>query len=213
MLEDTRDAIFSGGHRAFVGGDDDFFWRQIGALQFDFLCAQGLRPDHVLFDVACGCLRGGVHFIRYLAPGNYVGFDKFIELVILGVGHELGLDVYASKKPRFRIGENFDFSGTGVAPNYAIAQSLFTHLTAADIRACLRGLAAVSPQGMRFYATFFETQDAKWRNPAASHSHGFFAYTAAEMAAFGAECGFAPRYIGDWTHPRGQRMMEYVCAA
>ena len=44
------------GHRAFVGGDGDL-WDRIGRLQFDFLVSQGLRPEHVLLDFACGSLR------------------------------------------------------------------------------------------------------------------------------------------------------------
>ena len=70
MLNDDRDTIFRHGHRLFVGGVDDFLWTRIGELQFDFLRAQGLRPNHVLFDIACGALRGGVHFINYLDAGR-----------------------------------------------------------------------------------------------------------------------------------------------
>ena len=46
-------------HREQVGG----LWDEIGALQIDFLRAQGLRPGDTLLDVGCGCLRGGVHFV------------------------------------------------------------------------------------------------------------------------------------------------------
>ena len=38
------------GHRDYVGGR----WEELGRLQFDFLCDHGLRPEHVLLDVACG---------------------------------------------------------------------------------------------------------------------------------------------------------------
>ena len=58
-------------HRQMVGG----LWDEMGQLQFDFLVRQGLSPEHRLLDIACGCLRGGVHFVRYLQPGNYYGVD------------------------------------------------------------------------------------------------------------------------------------------
>lgn len=90
-MEDTREEIHKVSHRAFVGGDGDY-WDKIGDLQFRFLVERGLAPSDTLIDVACGSLRGGVRFIRYLEPGHYLGIDKYIELIIYGVGAELGLD-------------------------------------------------------------------------------------------------------------------------
>ena len=56
------------GHRDYVGAH----WEELGSLQFRFMVDQGLLPHHVLVDIACGSLRGGVHFIPYLDPGNYL---------------------------------------------------------------------------------------------------------------------------------------------
>lgn len=208
-FDDDRDTIFAHGHRRFVGGNDEYHWTRIGELQCAFLRGQGLLPGHVLFDIACGSLRAGIHFIDYLNPARYVGFDKYIELIILGVGRELGMDRYSEKRPRFHIGDRFDFAAPGLVPDFAIAQSLFTHLTAADIRACLRGLAAVAGPQTRFFATFLEAPAPTRANPARSHAHGVFLYTRAEMEEFGRECGFTPHYIGEWNHPRAQRIIEY----
>lgn len=60
-----------------VGG----MWKEIGRLQFDFLVAHGLAPSHLLLDMGCGTLRGGLHFIRYLEPGHYWGVDKGRDLL------------------------------------------------------------------------------------------------------------------------------------
>src|SRR6478752_254837 len=57
--------------RSTVGGH----WDEIGRLQFEFLVAEGLEPRHAFLDLGCGVLRGGVHFVRYLDPGNYYGID------------------------------------------------------------------------------------------------------------------------------------------
>ena len=65
------DAVKAGRHRESVGG----LWDQIGQLQFDFLVANGLRPEHKLLDIGCGSLRGGVKFVRYLQSGHYFGTD------------------------------------------------------------------------------------------------------------------------------------------
>jgi len=48
------EGIKAAGHRRYVGG----MWEEIGQLQFDYLVSQGLRPEHVFCDVACGSLRG-----------------------------------------------------------------------------------------------------------------------------------------------------------
>ena len=52
-------------HREYVGG----MWESIGRLQFDFLINQGMKPESILLDIACGCLRLGVHAIPYLNKG------------------------------------------------------------------------------------------------------------------------------------------------
>jgi hypothetical protein len=46
-------------------------------------------------------------------------------------------------------------------------------------------------------------------NPVASHSAKGFRYTRSEMEKFGADAGWRAEYIGDWGHPRGQRMIAY----
>ena len=73
----SRAEIARGDHRDFVGG----LWDQLGALQLDFMIRQGLRPDMTFLDLGCGCLRGGLHFIRHLARGNYFGIDANASLV------------------------------------------------------------------------------------------------------------------------------------
>src|SRR5205807_6035012 len=70
-ITEIREHVTAGHHRAIVGGA----WEEIGRLQFEFLTGNGLKPHHRLLDVGCGALRGGLHFIRYLDEGNYVGVD------------------------------------------------------------------------------------------------------------------------------------------
>lgn len=82
------------GHREYVGGK----WEEIGRLQFEFLVQQGLKPSHCLLDIACGSLRGGVHFIRYLQVGNYLGIDKERRLIEVGIEQELSKIIYEEKK-------------------------------------------------------------------------------------------------------------------
>src|ERR1700756_713587 len=68
------------GHRAYIGGR----WEEYGQLEFDFMVSRGLKPEHVLLDIACGSLRAGVHFIPYLDAGNYLGIEKEDALIKQG---------------------------------------------------------------------------------------------------------------------------------
>lgn len=178
-----------------------------GELPFDFLAAQGLRPFDVLLDIGCGSLRGGVHFIAYLDPGNYLGMDKEQELLDLGVREELGTEVYRAKDPELIASDCFEFLRFSKQPTFALAQSVFTHLTADPINLCMERLRIAAQPGCRFYATFFEGDDP---SPPRSHDHRVFFYTREQMASFGLARGWEPRYIGNWDHPRGQVMVEYV---
>lgn len=195
------------GHRHFVGGDGDM-WERIGRLQFDFLVGRGLRSDHVLLDFACGSLRGGIHFIPHLDAGNYLGFDKSFDLVALGVMNELGHDRFSERRPEFVVNGRFDLSEFTRKPDFVIAQSIFTHLVADDIRRALAAIASIAKPTTQVFATYFLREHAH-ANPTESHSRRNFYYLADEMRSFGAASGWKLEDIGDWGHPRGQRMARY----
>ncbi|MDZ4829029.1 MAG: class I SAM-dependent methyltransferase [Phycisphaerae bacterium] len=196
------------GHRAFVGGDGEF-WDRVGELQFRYLVEHGLRPTDVLLDLACGSLRGGVRFIPYLERGHYLGFDRSIDLIILGVARELGADVFERQAPEFIVNGRFDLAGFTRPPDFILAQSLFTHLSADDSTRALAAVASIAPPHAQFFLTFFPG-DAREKNPAASHSRLVFFYTMDEMRRFGAASGWTLEHLGDWGHPRGQEMIRFT---
>ena len=191
------------GHRDYVGG----LWEEIGQLQFNFLMAQRLTPSHCLLDIGCGALRGGVHFIQYLDPGNYLGLEKEQTLITLGIEKELGVSTYTQKQPEFVISACFEFHKFSKTPHFSIAQSLFTHLNPEDIRLCLRNLRDCIAMGHQLFATFF-VGDSSHNRPG-SHSLAGFHYSRAEMKRFGTQTGWQATYIGEWQHPRNQMMVHY----
>lgn len=195
------------GPRGFVGG----LWHEMGELQFRFLVEHGLRPEHIFLDIACGSLRLGVRTIPYLNPGNYLGIDMKPDLIEHGKAVEVGPTMCGIKCPEFVISDTFEFQRFSKRPDFAIAQSLFSHLIADDIRMCLSKLSAHRKETTAFYATFFET-DKPAINPPVSHPHDVFKFTRSEMAEFGREAGWAMEYIGDWEHPRAQKMVKYTPA-
>jgi len=192
------------GYKNYVGGK----WEEIGKLQFDFLVSQGLKSDNIFLDIGCGALRGGKKFIEYLNKGNYLGIDKEEELINTGIEKVLGEELYKEKKPEFVISDSFEFSKFLKKPEYSLALSLFTHLVPNDIITCLKNLRSFVNQGHQFFATFFEGDSKK--NPQKSHSLDHFDYSKEEMKEFGEETGWGAIYIGDWNHPREQKMIKYI---
>ena len=128
------------GHRRYVGGH----WEEIGRLQFDFLVSEGLKSSDVLVDVACGCLRAGVHFIPYLEPGNYLGIEKETELIRNGLEVELSEHVREERRPEVIVHRRSNFDRFSKHPTFGIAQSLFTHLPPALITDCFVKLRLAS---------------------------------------------------------------------
>lgn len=183
-------------------------WEEIGQLQLDFLVSQGLKPHSYLLDIACGSLRLGVKAIPYLERSHYLGVEKEIDLVKAGLEMELDREVRQAKEPKIVVSDSFEFEKLGKKADFAIAQSLFTHLPPDSVHLCFRKLHPWLEDDGAFYATFKETP-RKVHNPRKPHDHGYFAYTREEMCGFGEAHGFTPRCIGDWGHPRQQVMVEY----
>lgn len=193
------------GHRRYVGG----LWDEIGALQYEFLLRKGLLPHHYLLDIGCGSLRAGIHFIPYLEAGHYLGIDKEESLIRSGIERELGLRLFEEKRPQLMVSDSFEFAKFDARPDYALAQSLFTHLPPEIIRLCLAKLRPVIRDDGVFFATYFETGTPA-SNPSKPHDHLKFAYTRREMEGLGVEQGWEMEYLGDWEHPRGQIMVKYA---
>jgi SAM-dependent methyltransferase len=190
-------------HRKAVGG----LWDVIGPLQFKFMTERaGLKPEHCLLDIGCGSLRAGRLFIDYLDPGNYLGVDYDKQLVKDGIAKEIVPETLAAKHPSFAFNGNFVFA-FDKKPDFAIAQSVFTHLTINQIQACLRNLKGFAPKCV-FYATFLRSYIPL---PAMSiDPRRTFFFTLGQMRKAARETGWQVEYIGDWGHRRGQQMLRFT---
>jgi len=197
-------------HRGAVGG----LWDELGKLQLDFLLAQGLRPQHYLLDVGCGSLRGGVHFIRYLEPEHYYGIDRNGERLEAGRTVELPRYGLTEKRPVLERIDDFAVEQLGREFDYAVAQSVFTHLPAGAIELCLRNVGKVLVPRGRFFATYNERTgdgpDRVDRPELAYDKDPIFRYDFAALAALADGTGLEPERIGDWGHPRGQQMVVFT---
>jgi SAM-dependent methyltransferase len=210
-------AVGQGGHREVIGG----LWDEIGDLQYRFMIDHGLRPQHSLLDIGCGSLRGGLRFIRYLEAGNYFGVDLNQSLLDAGFAVELKEAGLQEKMPRENLvcTSEFEFDRLGRRFDFALAHSLFTHLTFNRIRRCLELLAPATNIDGRFFATFFELP--RTANPSLGYTHNPgnvitydtndpYHYKLADFFYAASGLPWRVRYIGDWGHPRGQRMLEFI---
>ena len=213
-LDHFRRLAQSGRHREAVGG----YWDELGELQLQFLIGQGLRPSHKLIDIGCGSLRGGVKFAPYLEPGNYFGVDSSPDLVETGFEKEIAAASLKSRLPRenLQINADFDLAPFHTTFDFGIAQSLFTHLPFAMLNSCLEKIAPFFPEGALFYATIFEAPEdfaapARHRGGVVSYPDANpYHYRVSDIRELAAALPWRFEYIGDWGHPRGQKMLQFI---
>ena len=206
----SEEDIAAGKHREFVGG----FWDDIGRLQMEFLKQQGLQSGHRLVDVGCGALRGGIHFAAYLDRGDYFGLDVNPSLIEAGKLEleEAGLQ---EKKANLAVSDKFELTTFGAHFDYGIAVSLFTHLPMNHIIRCLVEVRQTLVPGGKFYATFFEAPTSGHLEPILHEPGGIttlldedpFHYSLKDMEAIAELAGLSVQYVGDWGHPRSQKML------
>ena len=211
--------VNEGRHRAAIGG----LWEEMGQFQLEFLKGQGLRPHHKLLDVGCGALRFGHLAVDYLDATHYYGQDLSAEIIEAGYSKELN-EAQHLKLPRTNLAANadFDFSHVAKPVDFAIAQSVFTHLPFNHIRHCLTKLQPHMASGGVFYATYFECpsqHDVAKPYPQAGAIDGEPVVTTSlndpyhyQMADFNfAVLGlnWQIEKVTSFNHPRGQKVLKF----
>ena len=99
-------------------------------------------------------LRGGVQFVKYLAPGHYHGLDANVSLIDAG-RLEIEFAGLSDREIHLLVNDRFELFRFDVLFDYGIAQLVFTHLCFNHIVSCLVQVnRALAPRG-RFYATYF----------------------------------------------------------
>ena len=208
----TDQEVKSGLHRDRVGG----MWDEIGALQFAFLERNGLMPRHYLLDIGCGCMRGGLHFVRYLDTGHYFGVDANLSLLEAGI-QELEAADLLHKKPILLENARFEFGKLNQQFDFGLALSVFTHLFMNNIARCLNEIRRVlKPSGI-FFATYFESPHAQFLEPLHHELGGIvtrydrdpFHLATEELAYLAENAGLTMKPLGGWGHPRNQKMAAF----
>jgi len=203
--------VAAGRHREIIGG----LWEEVGALQLEFLKSRGMKPAHKLLDIGCGSLRLGVGAIAYLEPGHYYGTDLRRELMDAGYEKELTPLGLEAKLPRENLVEDasFDFPGIPEDIDFAIAQSVFTHLPLNYMRRCIANIRRF-PRLKEFCFTVFLVPSAEdlaadatqWDGIVTHDCSDPFHVLAQDIAYFAGQYGLRSE-VFDWNHPRNQQMV------
>ncbi len=189
-------------HRAFVGppGTYDI----MAAAQFNLLTFLGLREGQSLLDIGCGSLRAGRLFIAYLRPGGYCGLEPNEWLLQEGIEKELGREALAIKQPTFLSEDGFTLSAFRRSFDFLLAQSIFSHASAGQIRRCFSEARRVMGRDSIFVATWLRGErdydGEAWVYPAC------VTYRADTMAAFASGAGLRFTPLA-WPHAHGQSWM------
>lgn len=208
--------VQAGQHRDIIGG----LWDEMGDHQLAFLIDRGMTTDSRLLDIGCGSLRLGARAIRWLEPRRYFGTDLSEALIRAGWAAELDEEGRA-KAPmgQFAVNADFDFRFLTEPVDFAIAQSVFTHLPLNHVRRCMTRLATKMKAGGRAYLTYFPCPDDRdvtlplRHEPAGVVSHDYmdpYHYRVGDLAWAVEGLPWRMQPIGDWAHPRGQHIVEYV---
>lgn len=188
----------------------------MGEKQFEYLVEQGLQPHHHFLDVGCGSLRGGIHFVRYLEPGHYCGLD--IQQQLLDAGRrELDAAGIDPTSARLLQDDAFSFGRFEQQFDFALAQSVFTHLPLNTIMRCLAEIEGVLKPGGRFYATFFKhpgprlnTESLRQSETVTTHPDADPFHYDPDVFRWAVEGSTLDvELLGDWDHPRNQQMLRF----
>jgi SAM-dependent methyltransferase len=171
--------------------------------------------------VGCGPLRAGVHFIEYLETGHYAGIDHNAEMLEITREVELPKHGLVEKQPQLLANGLFEFGQFGKKFDYAIAQSVFTHMPLNNIMRCLVQMSRVLNPGGRFYASIYENphgklyiDDIRQSETGTSHYDSDIWHYGMDAIHFAAEgTGLTVEYEGDFEHPKNQKMLVFVQSA
>ena len=187
-------------HRAKVGPAELF--DVIGAQQFCVLASLGLREQHRLLDVGCGCLRGGRFFIPYLGRDKYVGLEPDRELLKAGMTLEVGQSQINEKRPVFPVFDDFRLTRIPGRFDYVLAQSILTHMGPDLLAPIFTEAHHVLLDGGTFAATWFQGDedetDEGWYPGRAMRYRGW------TVSGLALDAGFSGLKVLDVKHPMGQ---------
>jgi hypothetical protein len=139
---------------------------------------------------------------------------------VLGAGRnvELPLQGLTARRPVLTVMEDFSFDRLGQTFDYALAQSVFTHVPLNKIVRCLMSMERVLVSGGKFFATIYLNEQGKRYLDPIEQSPGtvthmdknpfHYEFTTFEWICDGTS--LTAEYLGDWKSPRNQKMLIFT---
>lgn len=127
-------------------------WDVMQRWQFEALLAIGLQPENRFLDIGCGVLRLGMVLIPYLNSNRYFGTDAVPAYIEASQRFATCL-LKTSKQYQILLDRSFEFTKFGVKFDFAMAHSVFTHMSKNEITDCMRNLSNVMAPGGKFLFT------------------------------------------------------------
>lgn len=185
--------------RGAVGTEDPAAWLALGARQFDYLVAHGLRPDHQVLEIGCGNLRAGWRMIEYLGPGAYTGVDISPEILLAAQDTLVERDL-VHKRPHLLLVDDMSFRALPAACFDVVhAHSVFSHCPLDVVEAAVVGVRRViRPDGF-FDFTYNESSGETW-----SRLREDWFYPTALLVEVAARHGFDATVMEGWHHPQAK---------
>ena len=122
-------------------------WEKQGDAILQQLIELGLSPRDDVVDYGCGTLREGIHLIRYLQAGHYIGLD--IDECVLDAGRRLvGHNLLAEKKPQLAVVNSKVIAQVAAArPAWIISSYVLSQMPPEDLDEYFDNLAKLMEGG------------------------------------------------------------------
>lgn len=135
--------------------------QKLADWMFALLAAHGLRPDHHVLDIGYNDSDAAAHFLAFLEPGRYWGYDR-----TPGIS-ETALRYFGpnSNRGHFVDNDRFDLNSVHQEFDFAIAGALFTQVPLNAIARCIASVTRTLAPSGRFFATWYENPTPDDFNP------------------------------------------------
>lgn len=129
--------------------------------QLDVLHRHGLKPSHHFLDLGCGILRLGMPLVDFLDDDRYCGIDALEQYIRLGQVYMQEV-VKTDKTFHLLVNREFEFEQFERKFDFAMAQSVFTHMSFDQITTCFEKLCPVMKPGGQLLFTVILREDREF---------------------------------------------------
>lgn len=138
--------------RAGVPSNRELMWEKLGKWQIEQLINIGLKKDSNLLDIGCGPLRLGMYAIPFLEENHYFGIEVWEPY--LKLGKRIMKEIGEKKNYKIVIDSDFNYEIFDANFDFAIAQSVLTHMSNKQILKLIKSLKKVMKKNSKFIFTY-----------------------------------------------------------